>query len=156
MSILTIIADENIPFVKECFGYLGKIELVSGRKITAKILKKADVLLVRSITKVDSQLLAGTSVKFVATATIGTDHIDVNYLNSQKIGFASAPGSNANSVAEYVIAGILEICEKKRISLQNKSLGIIGVGNVGSRLEKKAKALGLKVLLNTAAGKAEK
>ena len=148
MDNLKIIADENIPYVSECFGHLGEIQLLSGRNITAQVLENADVMLIRSITKVDSALLAGSAVKFVATATIGTDHVDLDYLNSHKIGFASAPGSNANSVAEYVIAGILEICEKKHISLQDKSLGIIGVGNVGSRLEKKAKALGLKVILN--------
>ena len=145
---MKIIADENIPFVKECFSSVGDCQTCHGRKISNEILKDADALLVRSITKVDEKLLAGTSVKFVATATIGFEHIDINYLKKNNIGFSSAPGSNANSVSEYITSAILNLADKHNFDIAKKSIGIIGVGNVGSRVEKKAKTLGMKVVLN--------
>ena len=121
-----------------------------GRSITADVLRqtKADVLIVRSVTGVGPELLRGSSVRFVGTATIGTDHLDLSFLKKEKIEFASAPGCNANSVAEYVIATLLFLARGKGFSLEGKSLGIIGVGNVGSRVVTKAQALGMKVLLN--------
>ena len=145
---MKIVADANIPFVRECFSSIGDVEVVSGRQITPGIVADADVLLVRSITPVFADLLTGSKVRFVATATIGFDHIDVGFLRHNYIGFASAPGSNANSAAEYVIAGLLEIGQKHNIVLEGKSIGIIGVGNVGSRVAKKCEALGMEVFLN--------
>ena len=145
---MKIIADENIPFVAECFSSIGEVEVVPGREITPGVVADADVLLVRSITPVDADLLAGSKVRFVGTATIGFDHIDIEYLSRNKIGFASAPGSNANSAAEYVIAALLNISKQHSIDLEGKSTGIIGVGNVGGRVAKKASALGMKLLLN--------
>jgi len=121
---------------------------IRDREITSKIIADADVLLVRSITRVDSDLLAGSSVRFVGTATIGFDHVDTEFLLSNNIGFASAPGSNANSAAEYLLAALLSVAKKHKIELQGKSIGIVGVGNVGSKVEKKARALGMKVYLN--------
>lgn len=145
---MKIIADENIPFVAECFSSIGDVQTVSGRKITPKNITDADVLLVRSITPVGIDLLAGSKVRFVGTATIGFDHIDIEYLTKNNIGFASAPGSNANSAAEYIIAGLLNITKEHRIKIEGKSIGIIGVGNVGSRVVKKCEALGMKTYLN--------
>ncbi len=145
---MKIIADENIPFVVECFSSIGEVEVVPGREITPSVIADADVLLVRSITPVSADLLAGSKVRFVGTATIGFDHIDIEYLSRNNIGFASAPGSNANSAAEYVIAGLLNIAKQHSIDLEGKSIGIIGVGNVGSRVAKKCEALGLKTYLN--------
>jgi len=145
---MKIIADMNIPFIKECFSSIGDVSVMSGRDMTADILSDADILLVRSITKVNAELLDKSSIRFVATATIGTDHIDTDYLNSRDIGFASAPGSNANSVAEYIVAGLLALAKKHKFQLQDKSIGIVGVGNVGSKVESKCKSLGMKVKLN--------
>jgi erythronate-4-phosphate dehydrogenase len=145
---MKIVADMNIPFVKECFSSIGDVGVVVGREITAQTVCDAEILLVRSVTKVDEKLLGGSSVKFVATATIGTEHIDVDYLEKAGIGFASAPGSNANSVGEYVVAGLLEVASKHKIKLKGKSIGIVGVGNVGSNVENKCRALGMKVFLN--------
>lgn len=145
---MRIVADQNIPFVQQCFSSIGDVVTVSGRDISADIVRDADILLVRSITRVDEQLLAGSNVKFVATATIGFEHIDVDYLKANNIGFASAPGSNANSVAEYVVAALLEIGQKHSLGLEGKSIGIVGVGNVGGRVEKKCRALGVKPILN--------
>lgn len=145
---MKIIADANIPFVAECFSSIGEVKIVGGREITPGIISNTDVLLVRSITPVDSDLLADSKVRFVATATIGFDHIDIDFLRRNNIGFASAPGSNANSAAEYVIAGLLAIGRKYDIDLEDKSIGIIGVGNVGSRVAKKCAALGMQIYLN--------
>jgi len=145
---MKIIADGNIPFVAECFSSIGEVEVVSGRDITPNVVSGADVLLVRSITRVGADLLAEGRVRFVATATIGFDHINIEYLSRNNIGFASAPGSNANSAAEYVIAALLNIAKHHSIDLDGKSIGIIGVGNVGSRVAKKCEALGMKTYLN--------
>ncbi len=145
---MKIIADANIPFVAECFSSIGEVITIGGREITQSVVADADVLLVRSITQVNADLLAGSKVRFVATATIGFDHVDIDFLQRNNIGFTSAPGSNANSAAEYVIAGLLEACHKCDISLTGKSIGIIGVGNVGSRVAKKCAALGMQIYLN--------
>jgi len=145
---MKIVADMNIPFVKECFSSIGEVEVVAGRQIKPKEITDADVLLVRSVTPVNEKLLTGSKVKFVATATIGVEHIDCEYLQKRGIGFASAPGSNANSVAEYIIAALLEAGEKHNITLAGKSIGIIGVGNVGSKVAKKCAAMGMKTYLN--------
>lgn len=146
--MLKIIADANIPFVEKCFSSIGEVQVMGGREMTPWVVADADVLLVRSITPVGVDLLAGSKVRFVATATIGFDHIDFDYLKQKNIGFASAPGSNANSAAEYVIAGLLELAKEHKIELEEKSIGVIGVGNVGSRVAKKCRALGMRVLLN--------
>jgi erythronate-4-phosphate dehydrogenase len=145
---MKIIADENIPFVKECFGTIGDVAVMPGRDMTAPIVSDCDILLVRSITPVNARLLAKSNVRFVGTATIGTDHIDKDYLANHDIVFASAFGSSANSVAEYVIAALLSVANRHKITLEGKSIGIIGVGNIGSRVEKKVTALGMKPFLN--------
>jgi len=145
---MKIVADGNIPFVKECFSSIGDVEIVSGRQIKPGVVADAEILLVRSVTPVGLELLAGSKVRFVGTATIGFEHVDVDFLKCHHIGFASAPGSNANSVAEYVIAAMLEAGQKHGITLEGKSIGIIGVGNVGSRLAVKAEAMGMRTYLN--------
>jgi len=145
---MRIVADANIPFVRECFSPAGDVEVLSGRDITPAVVAKADALLVRSITPVNEKLLAGSRVRFVATATIGFDHVDRSYLERNNIGFASAPGSNANSAAEYIIAALLELAWGHGLRLEGMSIGVIGVGNVGSRVVRKCEALGMRVLQN--------
>jgi erythronate-4-phosphate dehydrogenase len=143
-----IVADKNIPQVKEMYSSLGELTILDGHSIDAAAVRDADILLVRSVTVVDHKLLEGSRVRFVGTATIGTDHIDLNYLKKQEIGFASAPGSNAQSVAEYVLAGLLVLGERLGFSLKEKTLGVVGVGNVGRKVVRLAKAMGMTVLLN--------
>jgi len=145
---MKIIADGNIPFVEEAFAEFGEVTVVPGRSISRDMLLDASILLVRSITAVDRALLNDTSIKFVATATIGVDHIDIPYLTSNSIGFASAPGSNAQSVAEYIGTALAHLSHTLGFELDQKVLGIIGVGNVGSRVVKVAQALGMTCLLN--------
>ena len=145
---MRIIADANIPFVRECFSSVGEVEIAGGRDITPEILAGADALLVRSITPVNESLLSGSEVRFVGTATIGFDHVDCHYLEDNGVGFASAPGSNANSAAEYIIAALLEVGRRQQVLLEGQSIGVIGVGNVGGRVAAKCEALGMRVLRN--------
>ena len=145
---MNILYDENIPFGKDAFSTLGDVQSSAGREITANMLKNIDLLFVRSVTKVKPELLEGSNVKFVATATSGSDHIDKTYLAEKNIFFKDAIGSNANSVAEYVSTALLTLAKKYNFELTEKSIGIIGVGHVGSLVAKKAAALGLKCLLN--------
>ena len=133
--MIKIIADTNIPFVSECFNSLGHVHTLPGREISPEVIADADALLVRSITAVNEQLLNDTKIQFVGTATIGLEHIDTEYLAAKNIGFASAPGSNANSVAEYIVAALLSVAAKVKIQLKGKSIGIVGVGIVVSRVE---------------------
>ncbi|MDZ7262729.1 MAG: 4-phosphoerythronate dehydrogenase PdxB [candidate division KSB1 bacterium] len=145
---MKIIADENIPFVKQAFSHLGEVTTLPGRQMTAQSVRDAEILLVRSVTKVDQELLEGSSVRFVATATIGTDHIDLAYLQKKGIGFSDAAGSNANSVAEYVMAAILCLAHRKNWELEKMTLGVVGVGNIGSKVVRMAQGLGMQVLQN--------
>lgn len=144
---MEIVADENIPYVADAFAALGRVQALPGRAMSAQALKNTDILLVRSVTQIDETLLAGSRVRFVATATIGTDHVDLDYLKKQSIGFAGAPGSNANSVAEYVSTALLVLADRKSFRLRDRTIGIIGVGNVGSRVVRNARAMGMNVLM---------
>ncbi len=144
---MILAVDEAIPYWKEAFSGLGEILTFSGRKVQAAEVRKADALVVRSVTKVDASLLDGSSVQFVGTATIGTDHLEEAYLKDRGIRYTNAAGSNANSVAEYITAALLVMAQRKQWDLATKTLAIIGVGHVGSRVLEKARALGTKVLL---------
>jgi erythronate-4-phosphate dehydrogenase len=124
---MKLIVDENIAFAKEAFSNFGNLKLLNGRSITNNEVKDADVLIVRSITQVDSELLKNSKVKFIGTTTIGTDHIDLDYLESNKIKFADAKGSNADSVAEYVFTALLNVASEENISLKEKTIGVVGV-----------------------------
>ncbi len=143
-----IIADENIPGVSEAFSHLGEICLLPGRAITRETLLDANFLLVRSITPVNAKLLQNTAVRFVGTATIGTDHVDTAFLDQQNITFVSAAGSNADSVAEYVVAALVHHAVTYGLALAPLTLGVVGVGHIGSRVARMAAALGMRVLLN--------
>jgi len=143
-----IVADKNIPYAPEAFGTLGEVRTLVGRDITAADVRDADLLIIRSTLKVNRALLEGSRVRFVATATIGTDHVDLDYLAGQRIEFASAAGSNANSVAEWVSAALLVTAGRRGFRLAGRSIGVVGVGNVGSRVVKKAEALGITVVQN--------
>jgi erythronate-4-phosphate dehydrogenase len=145
---MKIIADANIPFVKEAFSEFGSVTVVPGRQIGPDTVKDAAVLLVRSVTKVDESLLAGSGVKFVGTATIGCDHVDTRYLSDHAIGFAGAPGSNADSVADYLTAALLFFSRAGKRDLSKLTLGIVGAGNVGRRVLKRAQAMGMRCLRN--------
>jgi erythronate-4-phosphate dehydrogenase len=143
---MKLVIDENIAFAEEAFSQFGEVLLFNGREISNDMLRNADALITRSITEVDKNLLQDTKIKFVGTATIGTDHVDIDYLQKANIAFADAKGCNAYSVAEYVFTALINVAVKENISLENKTIAIIGVGNVGSKVVNFAKARGLKIL----------
>lgn len=136
-SGLTIVADENIPALDDYFGDLGRIERVDGRSLSRGQLAQADILLVRSVTTVDENLLADTPVRFVGSCTIGTDHLDTAWLERRGITWSAAPGCNANSVVEYVFCALAAL----GIDWRGRSFGIVGCGNVGGLLQRRLRAL---------------
>jgi len=145
---MKIVADENIPLVPQFFAGFGEIKTYPGRTITPEKVCDADILLVRSITPVDAELLKGSRVKFVGTTTIGLDHIDTEYLGAQGISYRNAPGCNASAVVEYIVGCLSVLADELGFSLEEKSVGIIGRGAIGSRLEKVLSGLGMTVLSN--------
>ncbi len=140
---MIIVADENIPEAATTFAPLGSVHTVNGRQLVASDLEGADVLLVRSVTRVDAKLLSGTRVRFVGTATSGTDHLDLDYLKRSGIGHAHAPGSNANSVVEYVLSAIAASDDCLEQVLAGAVVGIIGFGIIGKQMATVLAALGI-------------
>ncbi|MCB0713993.1 MAG: 4-phosphoerythronate dehydrogenase [Ignavibacteriae bacterium] len=143
---MTIVADENIASASEAFEQFGEVRLLSGRAIAQQHLIEADALVVRSITQVNRELLQGTRVKFVGTATIGTDHIDFDFLEENGIAFADAAGGGARSVAEYVAAGLLQLHGKGMIDIRSAKLAVVGVGAIGQKIVDFSQALGMEVI----------
>ncbi len=145
---MRILADQNMPLVESFFCEIGEVTRFDGRNLQPDELKNVDILLTRSVTKVNEALLAkADKLKFVGTATIGIDHIDTSLLTSANISFSSAPGCNAIAVAEYVISALLAYAQETSTPLQDKTIAIIGVGNIGACLASKLKGLGLTILL---------
>ena len=140
---LSIVADENMPHLDRLFSSSANITKVSGRNIDKNLLTNADALLCRSITPVNSELLAGSKVKFVGTATIGIDHLDTQWLDSEGIQWVNAAGCNAAAVAQYVISGICVWLIKQRKALSDIQVGIVGAGNVGTELARCLGCLGV-------------
>jgi erythronate-4-phosphate dehydrogenase len=145
---MKIVADENIPLLEAFFSDLStSLFSKPGRELTAADVKDADILLVRSITKVNSDLLDGSTVKFVGTCTIGIDHLDTEYLQQQGIGYSNAPGCNAQAVVDYVLSALVTLGERWQQPWRQLSVGIVGAGNVGGRLYKTLSGLGVNVVV---------
>ena len=142
---MNIVADENLAFTDYFFADLADIQHHAGRTLTQQNLTQTQALLVRSVTQVNAALLDGTPVEFVASATIGTDHLDIPYLEQRGITWANAAGCNAQAVAEYVITALLKLKPELIDANDEFCLGIVGLGNVGTRLAAMAKLLGWKV-----------
>jgi erythronate-4-phosphate dehydrogenase len=144
---MIIAVDEDLPYWKEALSRLGPIRPFPGRSLKAADLHDVDALVVRTITPVNASLLDGTSVRYVAAASAGVDHVDQPFLNSRGIQFGYAAGSNADSVSEYILTALHVVASRRGWDLSSKSLAVIGVGNVGSRVARKAQALGMNVRL---------
>ena len=123
---MKIVADENIPQVLEAFSDLGEVILIPGRNIEAQHLLDCQCLLVRTVTSIDANLLADTPVEFVGTATIGTDHVDLDYLKNNNIAFSNAAGCNAEAASEYVISGLFALSERRGFDPFSLKAGIVG------------------------------
>lgn len=145
---MKIVADDKIPFLKGVLEPFAEVVFCSGSRITRDVLKDTDALLTRTRTKCNEGLLKGTNVRFIGTATIGFDHIDVKYCEKNKIMWNNAPGCNSSSVQQYIGAALLKLAHEQKVSLKDKTIGIIGAGNVGAKVERFARALGMNVLLN--------
>ncbi|MGE6135765.1 4-phosphoerythronate dehydrogenase [Aeromonas salmonicida] len=144
---MKIVVDENMPHALELFAEFGEVIPLPGRQMQAADLQDADVLLVRSVTRVDAELLATSPrLRFVGTATIGTDHVDKALLAARNIPFFSAPGCNKYSVGDYVLSALLVLAERHELNLREMSLAVIGAGNTGECVAGKAEALGMRVL----------
>lgn len=146
--MIKVVADIDIPFLQGVLEPYAQVEYMKGKSIDAAAAKGADALFVRTRTRCDSSLLEGGQVKFITTATIGTDHVDQKYLASRNIAFSSAPGCNSGGVMQYVHTALFAAAAKKGIDLRGKTLGVIGVGNTGGKVAALGEHLGFKVLRN--------
>ncbi|MFI8747627.1 4-phosphoerythronate dehydrogenase PdxB [Pseudomonas sp. NPDC077186] len=142
-----IVADENIPLLDEFFAAFGSIRRLPGRAIAAADVRDADLLLVRSVTRVDRALLEGSRVRFVGTCTIGTDHLDLDYFAAAGIAWSSAPGCNARGVVDYVLGSVLCLAEREGVDPAARVYGVVGAGQVGGRLVELLRGLGWQVLV---------
>jgi erythronate-4-phosphate dehydrogenase len=146
--MIKIVADNKIPFLKEMPGGVAELTFIPGREISRDKIMDADALIVRTRTKCNEKLLRGTGVKFIASATIGFDHIDIGYCNANGIGWTNAPGCNSGSVMQYIASALSWIAISSGKAFGELTLGVVGVGNVGTKVENLGRALGMKVLLN--------
>ncbi len=144
---MIIAIDKVLPYGSEAFSALGELRPFSASSLNPKDIRHADALVVRTVTEVNESLLKESSIRFVVAASAGIDHVDQEYLRSQGIGFSYAAGCNAVAVSEYIVTALLAIAFRRNWDLSKKSIAIIGVGHVGSRVASKAQALGMDVLL---------
>ena len=144
---MKIVADKHIPFLEGVFEPYAEVLYLNGKEISREVLMDADAMIIRTRTKCNAALLDGTSVKMIATATIGTDHIDLEYCREKGIKVHNAEGCNAGGVMQYVFSALYGVAARKAIKLDDMTMGIVGVGHVGSLVEKMARYLGFKVLL---------
>ena len=145
---MKIVADTNIPFLKGVLEPYARVEYIDGRNIGREDILDADALIIRTRTKCNEETLQGTKVRMIASATIGTDHIDIGWCKNNGIVVQNAEGCNAGGVADYVFSALYGIASRRAIRLEGSVIGIIGVGNVGKKVEQMARSLGFEVLLN--------
>lgn len=146
---MKVIVDNKIPFIREAIERIAdEVVYLPGSEFTASDVRDADALVIRTRTRCNRELLEGSKVKFIATATIGFDHIDVDYCRRAGITWQNCPGCNAGSVEQYLHSVLLLLKRQKGLNLEETCLGIVGVGHVGSRISQMARSLGLRVLLN--------
>lgn len=145
---MKIIADAHIPFLKGIAEQYGETVYLEGKNFSREKIKDADALIVRTIVKLNREILSETNVKLICSATIGYDHIDTHYCETHGIRWSNAPGCNSGSVQQYVSSALIQLSREKNFSLKGKTIGIVGVGNVGKKVARIAHLLGMKVLLN--------
>jgi erythronate-4-phosphate dehydrogenase len=146
--MIKVVADNKIPFLEGALDKVAKVIYLPGSKINREHLLDADALIIRTRTRCNEALLQGTSVRFIATATIGYDHIDTQWCEANGITWTNAPGCNSGSVRQYISSALSYILQKEKKKFEEITLGIIGAGNVGSKVKKMAQNLGMRVLVN--------
>ena len=145
---MKIVVDDKIPYIREKLQMLAdQVVAIPGAKIASADVKDADALIVRTRTRCDEKLLAGSKVTFVATATIGFDHIDADYMERAGITWTSCPGCNAASVAQYLESSLLLLQQQKGLQLNSATIGIVGCGHVGQKVKNVAERMGMRVLV---------
>ena len=147
-TIILIIVDDKIPYIKGALEPFAEVVYLPGHELTAAIAKDANALIIRTRTICNAQLLKGSAVKFIASATIGYDHIDAAYCKRQGITWSNAPGCNAESVNQYLASALFAYARKEQVKLRELTIGIVGVGNVGTKVANLCHAIGMQVLLN--------
>ena len=145
---MKIIIDDKIPYIRGAFEKVAEVIYLPGPKTTSEVVKDADVIVTRTRTNCNEKLLSGSSVKFIATATIGYDHIDTEYCEKAGIKWTNAPGCNSKSVEQYIASALMVLAERKKLQLKDLCIGVVGVGNVGSKVANICRLFGMKVLLN--------
>lgn len=145
---MKIVIDDKIPYIRGAFEPFAEVVYLPGNKTTPEVVKDADAIVTRTRTKCNRDLLTGSKVKFIATATIGHDHIDTEFCKQAGIEWTNAPGCNAESVNQYIASALFSYSMKKRFDLKEKTIGIVGVGHVGSKVARLCETIGMKVLLN--------
>lgn len=145
---MKIIIDDKIPYIQGAFESVADVIYCPGAKTTSETVRDADAIITRTRTICNEELLAGSSVKFIATATIGYDHIDTDYCRKAGIKWTNAPGCNSKSVEQYIASALMVLAETRNIKLSDLCIGIVGVGNVGSKVARFCELLGMKLLLN--------
>ncbi len=145
---MKIVIDDKIPYIRGAFESVAEVIYLSGSKTTPEVVKDADAIVTRTRTICNEKLLADSSVKFIATATIGYDHIDTDYCDAAGIKWANAPGCNSKSVEQYIASTLMVLAERKNLQLNGLCIGVVGVGNVGSKVARICNLFGMKVLLN--------
>jgi len=145
---MKIVIDDKIPYIQGAFEGVAEVVYLAGAKTTQEVVKDADAIVTRTRTICNEKLLAGSSVKFIATATIGYDHIDTDYCDTAGIKWTNAPGCNSKSVEQYIASTLMVLAERKNLQLKDLTIGVVGVGNVGSKVARISELFGMKVLKN--------
>lgn len=145
---MKIVADNTVPYLKGILEPIANISYLNSNEFTPTNIREADALIVRSIDKCTRELLEGSRVRLITTATIGYDHIDTHYCDEAGITWKNAPGCNAASVGQYVLSSLISVALRKGEDLRGKTIGIVGVGHVGSIVERLCEAMGMRVLRN--------
>jgi erythronate-4-phosphate dehydrogenase len=145
---MKIIIDDKIPYIRGAFEGVAEVIYLPGSKTTPEVVKDADAIVTRTRTICNEKLLSGSSVKFIATATIGYDHIDTDYCDAAGIKWTNAPGCNSKSVEQYIASTLMVLAERKNLQLKDMCIGVVGVGNVGSKVARICELFGMKLLLN--------
>ena len=145
---MKFVIDDKIPYIRGVFEPFGEVIYLPGKETTPEIVKDADGLITRTRTICNERLLKGSSVRYIATATIGFDHLDLQYCEQAGIQWSNAPGCNSGSVQQYIASVLMILAKNNNWNLREKTIGIVGVGHVGSGVERLCRLLGMRILLN--------